>query len=68
MRAFVAVTDKDWYEFLAGRPDLSGPIPRRAALSPLNEYRFGEIMSYDREVWLRCNPSLCGWKEDQDIG
>ena len=22
MRAFVAVTDKDWYEFLAGRPDL----------------------------------------------
>lgn len=22
MRAFVAVTDKDWYQFLAGRPDL----------------------------------------------
>jgi hypothetical protein len=22
VRAFVAVTDKDWYQFLAGRPDL----------------------------------------------
>ena len=22
MRAYVAVTDKDWYQFLAGRPDL----------------------------------------------
>ncbi len=22
MRAFVAVTDKDWYQFLAGRPNL----------------------------------------------
>ena len=58
MKAFVAVTDGEWYNFLQGRPDLEEVILRHGGEAQPSRDAFAQLPEEEQDAVLRFLASL----------